>query len=201
MSQHNTFALPHFQPLDATPSNVNFLAKIAANVVVTESGCWEWTAGKHENGYGIVYRNGDQHRVHRIVYALCVAPVPSHLNICHNCPAGDNPACCNPNHLFLGTQKENVHDCMYKGRLKGRTPPKGESNPQAKLTEADVIAIRRKAKAGVSQVKLQEEYNLSRASVNRIVNGRAWTHVKDEEKLETIWGILKYPPVTPATRK
>lgn len=190
MSDQSTSAHPVFQPLDPSPSNVNFLARLSEKVEVSESGCWLWTGAKHESGYGVVGHRGDMHRVHRVVYALCVAPVPPHLNVCHDCPEGDNPLCCNPSHLFVGTQKENVHDCMMKGRLRARTPPLGESNPQAKLTEDDVRAMRRKAKAGVPLVRLQEEYRLSRAGVSRIVNGRAWVHIKDEEPIETIWGTV-----------
>jgi hypothetical protein len=190
MSEQTTFTRPTFQPLDPTPSNVNYLVRLAQRVFVAASGCWLWEGAKNRDGYGVVGRRGQMQRVHRVVYALCVAPIPLRLNVCHDCPEGDNPLCCNPAHLFVGTQKENVHDAMLKGRLRGRTPPKGEENPNARLTEGDVRAIRRKAKAGVPQVQLQAEYCLSRASVNRIVRGLAWVHVQDEEPIETIWGTV-----------
>jgi hypothetical protein len=117
--------------------------------------------------------------VHRIVYELCVAAIPDGLNVCHDCPDGDNPLCCNPAHLFLGTQADNVHDCMTKGRAKLRSAPVGSLNPSAKLSDLDVEAIRRQIANGPrgTQKRIQEETGLSRATINRIARGQAWQHV------------------------
>ena len=76
------------------------------------SGCWLWM-GYKVGGYGSIRVGGRNRRVHRLVYELLVGPIPVGLLVCHHC---DTPACCNPAHLFLGTQKANMQDASAKGR-------------------------------------------------------------------------------------
>jgi hypothetical protein len=76
-----------------------------------ETGCWEWTASTTK-GYGTIKIRGAKKSAHRISYELYVGPIGS-LQVCHKC---DNPICVNPKHLFLGTQKDNIHDMIAKGR-------------------------------------------------------------------------------------
>lgn len=76
-------------------------------------GCWEWAAAKNGKGYGRIYAWGKQQSAHRVSYALAYGPIPLGLFVLHHC---DNPGCVNPNHLFLGTQKDNIHDMLRKGR-------------------------------------------------------------------------------------
>ena len=169
---------PALQPLDPTPYNISFLARLLTHVRLTPAGCWEWTAATTPSGYGSVAYRRKMRPVHRIVYQLCVAD-PGDLYVCHDCPAGDNPLCFNPAHLFLGTQKQNIHDAMSKGRLRPRSSPSGTLNPNAKLTDEAVQEIRRRVATGPrgTQKQLESELNLSRATIQRIVRGQAWQHV------------------------
>ena len=97
----------------------SLLEKIQRNVRIAENGCWIWGTGKWK-----WYRNtkdkGKKVSVHRAVYEQFKGPIPDGLFVCHNCPGGDNPACCNPDHLWLGTNAENLQDASRKRRLKER---------------------------------------------------------------------------------
>jgi len=81
--------------------------------------CWNWTAGKLPTGYGLFYRKGHSKFTHRIAWEFVNGIIPDGMLVCHHC---DNPACCNPAHLFLGTDFDNMSDMIKKGRdrhLKG----------------------------------------------------------------------------------
>jgi hypothetical protein len=88
--------------------------KIEENVVVVGE-CWEWKLSRHDKGYGIicVNSNGSCKRVHRVSYESYIGPIPKGMMVCHTC---DNPPCCNPAHLWLGTNQDNVSDMISKGR-------------------------------------------------------------------------------------
>jgi hypothetical protein len=81
-------------------------------IKITESGCWEWTKGKVSYGYGVAWYKGQGCRAHRLSYQLYFGEIPDGLCICHKC---DNPTCINPEHLFLGTNKDNIRDRDAKG--------------------------------------------------------------------------------------
>lgn len=81
------------------------------------TGCWIWTGVPDKNGYGTTYWFGTKLRVHRAVYEAFYGPIPVGLNVCHTC---DTPSCYRPDHLFLGTQLENIQDMTRKGR-RGKT--------------------------------------------------------------------------------
>ena len=77
-------------------------------------GCWTWLGAKNNQGYGNFNVGGKFERAHRIAYCLSIGEVPAGLFVLHHC---DNPSCVNPKHLFLGTQKDNMQDCLKKGRF------------------------------------------------------------------------------------
>ena len=92
-------------------------------VQVKDSGCWEWQGCVNEGGYGIVGSSRHTERAHRFSYKLLVGPIPAGMCICHKC---DNRKCVNPEHLWPGTQKENIQDALEKGRLKPGGKPCGQ---------------------------------------------------------------------------
>jgi hypothetical protein len=101
------------------------------------SSCWIWQAGTL-NGYGVIKIDGCRVLCHRISWEMIHGPVPNSLCVLHNCPNGDNRCCVNPDHLFLGTKGDNSRDMVLKNRQ-----AKGEQNGQSKLTDDQVMWIRR----------------------------------------------------------
>ena len=84
------------------------------SIPVPETGCWLWTGQTNRSGYGVVWFDGRMWLAHRLSYITFVSGVPDGLHVCHKC---DTPACINPDHLFAGSNKENMHDASNKGRL------------------------------------------------------------------------------------
>jgi hypothetical protein len=82
--------------------------------ILPSPGCWNWTACKTNRGYGKTSLNGMTTYVHRAIWVINFGEIPTGMYVCHKC---DNPSCCNPEHLFLGTQKDNMRDCANKDRI------------------------------------------------------------------------------------
>lgn len=138
--------------------------------------CWNWTAFKLR-GYGKIGvggRYGGTALAHRVSWEIHFGPIPSGMQVCHKC---DNPSCVNPSHLFLGTQKDNIADCIRKGRFAGGRSP-GEMNPNSKLTEAQVLDIRvRCGNGSASQKEMASEYGVTTGCINIIVHRKNWRHI------------------------
>jgi hypothetical protein len=82
-----------------------------------DTGCWLWTGAVGDFGHGQITISYKRYKVHRLAWEEEYGPIPEGMQVCHHC---DVPACCNPRHLFLGTQLDNIRDCMNKGRFKSR---------------------------------------------------------------------------------
>ena len=153
-----------------------------AHVERVEGGCWPWH-GATARGYGTFTSRklGGTFRANRLAYTFARGPIPDGLHVLHEC---DNPPCCNPAHLFLGTHLDNVRDMVAKGRgAKGeshgsRLHPermlRGEEHPHAKLTDAQVAEIRATPRRRGVQRVLARRFNVSEATVSMIVNGKVW---------------------------
>lgn len=143
-------------------------------VVNAETGCWEWIAsnsGYHRaKPYGTLQREGHR-KAHRYMYAKHKGAIPSGMLVLHRC---DNPSCVNPDHLWLGTQRDNIIDRNQKAR---DNTPKGSANPAAKLNERKVGWIKRSLEYGASCAELGREYGVSEVAIGFIKRGKTWKHV------------------------
>lgn len=143
------------------------------NATPQVDGCWVWSGARFtaRGGYGRIVIENKPIGAHRYSYMMFndVTYLSRDDVICHTC---DNPPCVNPDHLFLGTDAINSDDKVTKGRQ-----AKGGQLPQTKLTVEDVLAIRQQVSDGISQTDLCVKYNMSSASISRIVNRKVWKHV------------------------
>src|SRR5574343_958612 len=157
----NPMAIPDFTPKDVT----RFWSKVDRR---TPDECWNWKTGKFSNGYGQFYLKGQGLGSHVFSYHLAKGDIGT-LYVLHKC---DNRACVNPNHLFLGTQMDNVQDKIQKGRAQSMN---GESNPKHILTAAQVEMIRsRYASGGILQRELAAKYGVARTTIGSIIVNRNW---------------------------
>lgn len=130
-------------------------------------GCWEWQGPPNKSGYGRIWAEGRRWLAHRRAFVLAKGPIPEGMCVCHAC---DNRLCVNPDHLWLGTNADNVADREAKGR---RAAPVGETNPNARLTAADVALIR--AERGHRIIsRVARQFGVSRTQVKRIRDMEAW---------------------------
>ncbi len=141
-----------------------FYAKVAVD---HPSRCWEWTASRTKFGYGKFGLNGGFCLAHRMAFNLWHSrqPAPGKV-VMHSC---DNPACVNVYHLIEGSQQQNMQDAGTKGRI---FAPPGECNPKAKLLDADIPTIRRRALAGETSLALAQEYGVSEGLIQHVKKGR-----------------------------
>lgn len=139
-------------------------------ITIPETGCYWWTSVIVQ-GYGHIRKNGKWVKAHRVSYELNKGKIPKGMNVCHTC---DNPMCVNPDHLFLGTQKDNMHDKVKKGRA-FTGDQKGANNGAAKLTESDIRDIR---KSQGSCKELAIKFFTSPMNISLIKRRLAWAHVE-----------------------
>ena len=144
------------------------LEDLRANTTLNAKGCWEWQGYRVSHGYGGVRHAGSYWLVHRLVYLLVYGELTEPC-VMHTC---DNPICCNPKHLQLGTNKDNSEDMVSKGRVN-----RGEDRPQAKLTEEVVRDIRTRCYESATVSDLAREHSVSRRLIRMVAKGERWTHV------------------------
>lgn len=166
-------------------------AKFLKRYQILPDGCWYWLATKDENGYGRCWFQGKLHKAHRIsLFLFRGFDLYSPELGCHHC---DNQFCVNPDHLFVGTHKDNVQDCIRKGRFRRKVRSlnpvlirnyqeraKGMDNPRAKLTEYDVQWIRQNIHNPYTTKELAEKYGVHTCTISRIVRGARWGHLSPE---------------------
>lgn len=132
-----------------------------------ESACWPWTGSK-VSGYGCVGWNGKIRKAHRVAWEITHSECPTG-DVLHTC---DNPVCCNPNHLFLGTHADNMSDMVRKGRSSRKF---GEANGRAVLTSEQVRVIRATyAAGGISQQALANQFGVHQTAISKIVRHISW---------------------------
>ena len=140
--------------------------------------CWVWQRSRARSGYGQFSVNRDgvsiTWTVHRLAYELTYGAIPQGLFVLHRC---DNRACCNPTHLFIGTQADNVRDMVAKKRGAGR----GGRNTNTKLTPADVLTIRARYTAGRTGngAALASEFGVSRQLIWQIATKKLWGEMQE----------------------
>lgn len=132
------------------------------------NGCMLWKGATNKDGYGNLLWRGRYHKAHRLSWEIANGPIPAGLRACHAC---DNPPCCNPDHLFLGTQTENIADMDRKKR---RRPAYGEANTNAKLTPEIIREIRA---SRMFQKDIAALYGVTQSLVSAIKRRAIWTHV------------------------
>lgn len=143
-------------------------------------GCWIWR-GATKSGrfpYGKVHRRKKEELAHRLSYEMEYGEFDKSLFVCHKC---DNPRCVRPDHLFLGTNADNMADMKSKGR--GRTViRRGEDATSVKITEAQAREIVRLHSSGTHLGLLSQQFGLSKAEICRIGTGQRWAHIHAENE-------------------
>ncbi|SRR6266699_2579721 len=151
-------------PYHSTPSKSNLTKRLWCKVDRSNpNACWTWIGATTIRGYGLMGTIGSSRLVHRISYELVYGPIPDGLQVCHHC---DNRLCVRPDHLFLGTPKENTLDAVQKGRM-----AHGERHYRARLTDAQVCEIRARyipVRGMIAQ--LSREYGVSHQTMSNIVH-------------------------------
>ena len=145
--------------------------------VTLGAGCWVWAAYKTRRGYGRLSLNGVIWNAHRLSWTLHNGPIPDGLYVLHHC---DNPSCVRPDHLFLGTQFDNMADMTRKGRAPDR---RGSLHGMAILTDDNVLSIRNRFSEARSLKTIRDtadDYGVSYGAISKIVYRTNWPHLNNK---------------------
>lgn len=172
-------------------------------VEIDASGCWNWTRAKDRKGYGVL---NIPYRIyaHRLSYELSTGQSARGKSVCHRC---DNPACINPEHLWLGSHAENMADMKAKGR--NANPPvhsgathwrykypekiqRGQDQANSKITDEQVIRMRRDYISGVKKPEIAAANGMTLASVSDVLLGRSWKHLLGVNGAPTLEDLKAY---------
>ncbi len=129
--------------------------------------CWPWTEGAFPRGYGQFWAVGHTYRSHRVAYFFAYGEIGNNL-VRHKC---DNPPCCNPTHLELGSNDQNMEDMVIRGRAARK---RGEEHSGVKLTEGQVMDIRSRLEAGETGLALSLEYQVHKMTISNIKTRKNW---------------------------
>jgi hypothetical protein len=142
--------------------------------LMDDRGCWEWGGARNEHGYGqTAIKHYLQMKAHRLSWMIHHSIIADEVCVLHKC---DNPPCVNPDHLFIGTKKDNMQDCSRKGRVR-YILRRGESNECAKLTDKKVAEARRLYASGDSLRSVAQRYGVNSKTMSRAIHGLQWAHV------------------------
>lgn len=185
---------PEFVPMATRPTEERFWAAVDKTTA-----CWVWKSRKMSSGYGVFSIGGKKYGAHRVSWNLAHGPIPFGLFVCHHC---DNKLCVRPEHLFLGTQMDNMQDMHRKGRYPDgerhwtRVKPEriargekngsrlhpglaqGSRNGQSKLTDDDVRTIRNLRTGGLTLKTIGDRFGISQGAVCLVVARKTWAHVE-----------------------
>lgn len=148
----------------------NFLQRVKK----MDNGCWIWTGYVDEIGYGIIGAQGKNWKTHRLSWFYFNGNIPNGKKVLHKC---DVRNCVNPDHLFLGTQSDNMKDCKNKGR---NVSPKlkGTENPMSVLTDKQVLEMRKfRKETNLSYSKIGKKFKVSAMTAYRAIVGESWNHI------------------------
>lgn len=141
--------------------------------------CWPWK--NQDSGYGQLTFNRKNMSAHRVCWEIHFGPIPNRLHVLHRC---DNPPCCNPSHLFLGTNLDNIEDKINKNRQangqnvrKNHEHLKGELINTAEFSDEQIMEIRRRDSIGESPTLIASAFGTSRSYIAQIVSGGCWNHL------------------------
>jgi len=132
-----------------------------------EDDCWEWVGNIRKDGYADFTVGGKKILVHRAAYQTRIKEIPKDICVLHTC---DNRKCCNPKHLFLGTQCDNIKDMIKKERN-----AKGNQYPNTKLNKEKVFKIKKLYSTNkYSQKELAKQFNVDASEISRVINNKIW---------------------------
>ncbi len=144
--------------------------------------CWEWVGATKQGGYGLFGKsnvtNTSSRLAHRVSFEISNGKIPKHICVLHRC---DNPPCVNPNHLFLGSHRDNTQDMIEKGRWRGGIKPRGQAHPNSKLTEQNVFDIKYRLSIGEPVRAIAKIYGVSFGLISHIKRGRAWSYLNQPD--------------------
>jgi hypothetical protein len=160
----------NLKPLPNLSERERILSKSSLDL---HSGCWNWTSYRNKNGYGQTFFNGKYIGAHRASYLAFIGDISNGMHVCHKC---DNRACVNPDHLFLGTNQDNINDKVAKGRQSRNSMP-GSSHPMAKLNEDQVELILKMVNSGTPCIEVAKLFHVTDSTIRLIKKGETWKHV------------------------
>jgi len=176
-NSHNWRLKRHGDAMKKFSRSMSVKERLLSSANTNDKGvCWEWMKRINNHGYGSIGVNGKTRLAHRVSFETFNFTIPNGLIVCHKC---DNKKCINPEHLFLGTHKDNTQDMIKKCRQR---PPEGQEhwhfNGKHKLRIVDVIKIKEQLSKGVSAVKISSEFNVTASSIYGIKSNKTWRHVR-----------------------
>jgi hypothetical protein len=148
--------------------HMELIDRFEEKIIFRVGECWPFIGCRGKTGYGRFNVSGASRLAHRIAWIIFVGDIPDNLHVLHKC---DNPACCNPKHLFIGTHQDNMDDKIAKGHGSDNSL---ENNPRANLSLEEVAEIRRMLLIGFSQRFIANKFHVSRSAIAHIKAGNTW---------------------------